>query len=77
MTTKEIGHLLFVIPVASVMALAIGVCVWCSWEAAKYADRLEKFYSDNPNSIKHRVGFFIFMLIAICMAVGAILSEII
>ena len=65
---------MFVIPVCSVVALALGVCIWCCWDCAKTQDSIEAYYG-NPNSIKHRVGFFIFMLIALCMAVGAILSD--
>jgi hypothetical protein len=75
MTTKEIGRLLFFIPVVSVMAWAIGTIIWCAWEAAKSADRLEQYY-DNPNSVRHRVYFFIWMLIISCMIVGAFLADI-
>jgi hypothetical protein len=74
MTTKEIGHLMFVIPACSIVALALGVCIWCCWDSAKTQDSIEKYYG-NPNSIKHRVGFIIFMLIVLCMVVGGLLSD--
>jgi hypothetical protein len=74
MTTAEIGHLMFVIPACSIVALAVGVCIWCAWDASKTCDEMEKHYG-KPNSIKHRVHFFIFMLIVLCMLVGALLSD--
>lgn len=74
MTTKEIGHLMFVIPACSIVALAVGVSIWCAWEVAKSSDRLEQYY-DNPNSIRHRVYFFIWMIIISCMIVGAFLAD--
>lgn len=75
MTAKEIGHLMFVIPACSAVAFAAAVCLWCAWDASKKSDELEKHFG-NPNSIKHRVHFFIFVLILICMIVGATLSGI-
>ncbi len=74
MTTKEIGHLMFVIPAISIVALAFGVTTWCAWDASKRCDEMEKYYG-KPNSIKHRVWFFIFMLITLCMVVGGLLSD--
>jgi hypothetical protein len=74
MTTKEIGHLMFVIPACSIVAWGIGMIIWCCWEVAKTEDKIEA-YLGNPNSIKHRVGFIIFMLIVLCMVVGGLLSD--
>ena len=75
MTAKEIGYLMFVIPACSFVVWAIGIIIWCCWEVAKTEDEIEG-YLGNPNSIKHRVHFFIFMLIVLCMLVGALLSDI-
>lgn len=74
MTTKEIGHLMFIIPAIAIAALAVGVTTWCAWDASKRCDEIEQYYG-KPNSIKHRVGFIIFALIVICMIVGALLSD--
>ncbi len=74
MTTKEIGHLMFVIPACFFVAWAIGAIILCCWEVAKIEDSIEA-YLGNPNSIKHRVWFFVFMLIALCMTVGALLHD--
>ena len=76
MNTKEIGYLMFVIPAISILALAVGATIWCAWEASKTCDEWEKYYG-KPNSIKHRVGFVIFMLIILCMLVGGLLADII
>jgi hypothetical protein len=73
MTTKEIGHLMFVIPACSFVALAVGVSIWCAWDASKTCDEMEEHYG-KPNSIKHRVHFCIFMLIVLCMLVGGLLD---
>lgn len=73
MTTKEIGHLMFIIPACCFVAFAIGIMIWACWDTAKTYDEMEKYYG-NPNSIKHRVHFFIFMLIFLCMLVGGLLS---
>ena len=75
MTAKEIGYLMFVIPACSGVAFVAAVCLWCIWDASKTLDDMEKHFG-NPNSIKHRVHFFIFVLILICMIVGATLSGI-
>ena len=74
MTTKEIGHLMFIIPVCSIVALALGACIWCCWQTAKTEDEIEADFG-NHNSIKHRLWFIIYMLIILCMSVGIILSE--
>jgi TRAP-type C4-dicarboxylate transport system permease small subunit len=74
MTTKEIGHLMFVIPACCFVAFAIGVMIWGCWEVAKTEDEIEA-HLGNPNSIKHRVGFIIFMLMMFCMSVGGLLSD--
>jgi hypothetical protein len=75
MTTKEIGRLMFFIPVGLVVGWSIGTIILCTWEAAKSADRLEQYY-DNPNSIRHRIHFFIWMLIISCIIVGFFLADI-
>jgi hypothetical protein len=74
MTTKEIGHLMFVIPACCFVVFAIGVIIWGCWEVAKTEDEIEAHYG-KPNSIKHRVHFCIFMLIVLCMVVGGLLSD--
>jgi hypothetical protein len=74
MTTKEIGHLMFIIPACSIVVLTLGALIWCCWQAAKTEDEIEA-HLGNPNSIKHRVGFIIFMLMMFCMSVGGLLSD--
>ena len=75
MTTKEIGRLMVFIPVGLVIGCAIGTIIWCCWDAAKSCDEMEKHYG-NPNSIKHRIHFFIWMLIISCIIVGFFLADI-
>ena len=74
MTTKEVGHLMFIIPVCSIVALALGACFWCCWQNAKTEDEIEADLG-NHNCIKHRLWFIIYILITLCMSVGIILSE--
>ncbi len=65
---------MFVIPACCFVAFAIGIMIWACWEVAKSEDEIEE-HLGNPKSIKHRVHFFIFMLIFLCMLVGGLLSD--
>ena len=69
MTTKEIGHLMVLVPMVTFAAFIFIAVLWCCWTAACIDDEV------NGGCYWHRIGFLVFILILTCMVAGAFLCD--